>query len=153
MEEFHPKLVVGSLYASKFSRTKTKQKASQSIPMGKVVHAQQGWNQSVVNQTLCIFDAPDASNNGKHVGKEKIDWMILTIIVVGPANGELKEVSNCKTPAKRLKQTEPPEACKSLFFEDETKFSGSFGHFSQSYPMGSFVRKAFLIRKHNIGAC
>ena len=140
MEEFGPEPVVRGLQTAEFLRTKTKEKASQSISMRKVVQAQQRRNQTVVNQALSVLDATDAGHNRKQVSEKKICGVIFPIVVVGPMHEGLEESPNCKTSAKQVQQAEPSEACKARFSEGKLKFSGSLGHIAQSYLKGRFVQ-------------
>lgn len=112
MEEFRPQFVVGRLETPEFSATKAKQKGSQRVPMWEVVQAQQRRNQSIVNQTLSVLDPADAGNDSEDVRQENVGWMVLALLVIGPLDGELKEVPNCKTATKRPEETESSIARK-----------------------------------------
>jgi hypothetical protein len=93
-----------------------------------------------VYKALSVLDASDASHNAKDMSQEKVCGMVLPMKIIGPSNKNLEEATNCKTPAKSLEKTESTKACKARFFEGKLKFPGSFGHTSQYYPMGSFVK-------------
>ena len=61
--------------------------------MGEVGQTQQGWNQPIGDQRLSILDWPNASHNGKHMSQKQISWMILPVVIIGPANVKLQEVA------------------------------------------------------------
>jgi hypothetical protein len=109
--------------------------------MRKVVQAQQRWDESVVDQALSVLDAPQPGHNGKDMGQKEVGGMKVPVVVLGPTDGELKKVSNCKSTTKGLKQTEASKASEPAFFEGEMEFSQAFGHSSQSYLIGKFVRR------------
>ena len=113
--------------------------------MGKIVQAQQRGNEPIVKQALSVFDAAQTHDDRKDVGQKQVGGMIPPVIVVGPANKHLQEPTNLQTPAKRLKQTEPPKASKTTLFEGESEFPWAFGHTSQPYLKGRFVKRPIYI--------
>src|SRR5215472_11193 len=108
--------------------------------MGKVVQTPQRRDESVVDQALSVLDATQAGHDGIDMGQKQVGRMVVPVIVIGPANRKLKEVTNCKCAAEGLKQTEASKASQAASFEGEIEFAGSLGHTSQSYLKGRFVR-------------
>ena len=100
-----------------------------------------------MDQALGVFDTTNSGHNGKDVGQKQVGRMIVPVIVIRPANRNLKEVTNCKCTAEGLKHTEAPKANKASFFEGEIKLSRALAHNSQTYPMGSFVRSPYCLGK------
>ena len=66
--------------------------------------------------------------------------MVSPVVVVRPANENLQETANLQTPAERLKEAEPSKASETASFEGEIEFPGAFGHTSQTYLKGTFVK-------------
>jgi hypothetical protein len=64
------------------------------------------------------------------MGLKQIGGMALPMIVLGPADCELKEVTNCKSPTEGPKQTEASKASETAFFADGMKVPRAFGHVS-----------------------
>jgi hypothetical protein len=108
--------------------------------MRKFGQAQERRNQAVGDQALGVFDPADPSHNAIDMGQEQVGGMIPPVIVIGPANRQLQKVTNCKCVTEALKQTEAAKASQTASFEGEMELSRAFGHASQMYPMGSFVR-------------
>ena len=108
--------------------------------MGKIVQPQRRRNETVVNQALSILHATQARHDGKGMGQRKVGGMVVSIIVRGPSNENLQETANLQTPAKTVKETEASKASEAAFLEGESELSGTFGHTSQPYLKGSFVK-------------
>lgn len=72
--------------------------------MGEAGQAQDGWNQSIVDQTPAVLDAADASHNGKDMSQEKIGRMIVSVGVVGPVDVELEEVPHTEGFAEQVEK-------------------------------------------------
>src|SRR6516225_7081806 len=141
VKKFRAKFVVGPLQGAQGLGAKTQQEGAQRIPMGKFFEPQQRGNESVVNQALGVFDAPQTRHDGKDTGQKQVGGMVVPMIVIGPANENLQETANLQTPAKRMKEAEASKASQAAFFEGESEFSGTFGHTSQPYLKGSFVKR------------
>ena len=93
MEKFVAQSVVRRLKRGQPLGVETPQKVSQGAAVWKVGEAQDGWNQSVVNQTLSFLDSASTSHDGKEVSEKKIRGMVLLVGVIGPANVELQEAT------------------------------------------------------------
>jgi len=139
-EELTPQFVVGRLQAAQGHRAKAQQESPQRIAMGEITQPQERRNESVVNQTLGVFDATQTYHNGKDVGQKQVGGMKVTVIVIGPAYVGLQEATNCKTPAKGLKETEASKARQPAVYKGKIEFSRTFGHVAQMYPKGTFVQ-------------
>ena len=146
-EEFRPKLVVGRLQIAQRLRAEAQQEGSQCAAMRKVVQTQQRWDESVVDQALSVLDATQAHHDGKDMDQKQVGGVIAPVSVVGPRNKNLQEAADLQTPAEYLKEAEPSQASKAAFFEGETEFSESFGHTSQTYLKGRFVKSPIYIDK------
>jgi hypothetical protein len=139
--EIRPKFVVGSFEALQGLRIETQQEGPQGVAMRKVVHTEQGRDESVVNQALSVLDATQAHHNGSDMGQKHVRRMITPVIVVGPTHEGLQEAANCKSPAKGLKEAQPAKAGKPSFFEGEMEFSRAFWHIAQMYLKRTFVQR------------
>jgi hypothetical protein len=113
--------------------------------MGKVVQTQQRGDESVVDQALSVLDATQAHHDGKHMGQKQVGGMVAPVIVVGPPNENLQEAADLQTPAESVKEAEASKASETASFEGETEFSEAFGHTSQMYLKGTFVKSAIYI--------
>jgi hypothetical protein len=113
--------------------------------MREVVQTQQRRDEPVVDQALSVLDATQACHDGKDMGQEEVGGMVVPVIVIGPANRKLKEVTNCKCATEGLKQTEASKAGEAAFFEGEIELSRAFGHASQTYLKSRFVRSPIYI--------
>ena len=139
-EQFCPQFVVGRFQASQGLGAKTQQESSQRVPMREIVQAQQGRDESVVDQALSVLDPAQTRHDGKDVGQKQVGRMVSAVIVVGPVDEHLQEAPNLQTPAKCLEKTQPAEASETAFFEGKMEFPRAFGHTSQPYLKGRFVK-------------
>jgi hypothetical protein len=62
------------------------------------------------------------------MGQKEVGGMKVPVVVLEPTYGELKKVSNCKSTAKGLRQTEAFKASEPAFFEREVEFSQASWH-------------------------
>lgn len=116
------------------------QKTTQRHGMWKRFQAQQRWEQPIPFQGLDIFDATQASDQCKQLRHEQVDRSILASDS-GPRNRFLQHPAQAKIFAKPVKQDHAPITGQACSIEGKIEISESFGHSSQYYPMGRFVRK------------
>jgi len=93
MEQFLAESVVSGHQTVELLGAKAPKKAPQSVAVRKLWQAQKRRNQTVVNQRLSVLDAANSSHHRKQVGEKKIGRMIVAVMVIGPANVELQEVT------------------------------------------------------------
>jgi hypothetical protein len=100
-----------------------------------------------VDQRLRVLDPANTGHQPKDMGQEEIGRMIGSVMVTRPAYVELEEMAEAQRFAKLLKKAQSTEPGEPRSLEGKMEFSPSFGHASQMYQNGSFVRKPFYPRE------
>jgi hypothetical protein len=103
-----------------------------------------------VHERLGALDPTNPGYAGEEVRQEEIGGMVGSMMGTWPANGELEEVATPQRFAKLVKKAQAAKPGQARSLEGEMEFSGSFGHASEVYQNGGFVRNAFYRREAGI---
>ena len=138
---------MGCLQVSELFGAKTPEKIPQGTAVREVGQAQDGWNKPIVDQALSVLDPADTGYDGKDMSQEEVHGMILSVMVIGPANVELEEVAEARRFAKLLKKTQSAKAGQTRSLEGKMEFSWSLGHTSQMHKNGALMKSPFYHRE------
>jgi hypothetical protein len=138
--QYRPEFVVSRLEAPELCRLEAPEEGPQGVSVREIGQAQQGRDQSIVDQRLNVLDPTDASDDSEEVCQKQIRRMIRSVPIVRPADIRLQETFEAQRFAKLVKEKQSTVPGQPGGSEEKLKFSRSSGHPAESYQKGRFVQ-------------
>lgn len=139
-EELGSEFVVRTFQTLQILQVESPKESSQGIAMRKIRKTQNRGNESIVNERLSVLDSTDPSHDGKNMSQEQVYRMIFSVLVSWPADVKLQKVPEADKFAKLSKKKKTAVSGQTLSIVCKLHGTKAFGHLSQYYHFGRFVR-------------
>ena len=115
--------------------------------------SQQGEENSIVLQDLCLVDTPEACHDGVEESDDQIGGEIIGVALRN-LNGSLNQPTKSELVAKTLKDYHSAEVSETGIFECETQYFQAFGHdtelkFRKIYSLTQTVQNGRFVSEEN----
>jgi len=145
-QQFGSEFVVGNLKAPETPFVETPQESPEGIAVWELGQPQNGWEQSIVEEGLGIFDAAHTGRDCKDVGQKEIGRVVAPVMVRGPGHLMLEEVAESERFAKLPKKYEPTPAGQPLCIEYKMKNARPSSHPPIPYLIGRVLGRPICRR-------